>query len=107
MSDASAERQPADAGDSEGSTWRGESMAQARGIEILPERAAPARRLLCIRVHDDAAHQPQVDDEAAVADAMPRDAVTAAADGDREIQLAGEPDGGDRVYDVERTDDHL
>src|SRR5947209_11762827 len=82
-------------------------MALAGRIEILPERSAAARRDARLRIDDDLPHQPQVDDETPVADAVTRDAVAASAHGNRELRLAREPDSRSDVGDIEWPDDQL
>ena len=57
------------------------------------------------RVDADVVHPPEVDDEAAVGRRVADRAVTAAADGDLEVALATEADGGDDVVDVQGSDD--
>ena len=87
MPDPAAERQTGHAGIAEGAARRREAMAQTRGIEVLPERAAATRCCPLFRIDDDAAHQSQVDDERAVAHAVPGNAVAAAAHRDRQVLL--------------------
>ena len=107
VADPAAEREPTDARVAERSARRREPMPLTGGIEILPERAAAARRGPRLGVDRDTPHQAQVDHEAAVPDAVPRDAVAATPNGDRKICLAGERGGRDDVVDIERSDDQL
>ena len=60
-----------------------------------------ARRALGVDV--DGAHLGQVDDERAVGDGAAGDVVAAAADGERDVVLAGEGDGGDDVGGAARS----
>jgi hypothetical protein len=73
-------------------------------IEILPESASLAGRCTGVRIDDDLAHQPQVDDETFVANTVTGNAVTASAHGDRKIGNSCEPDRRDDVGDIERPD---
>jgi hypothetical protein len=105
--DAAAQRQSGDSGVAEGSARRREAVPLTGGVEILPERAAAACRRPRLRIDDDLAHQAQVDDEAPVADAMARDAVSTAADRDRKIRFAREPHSSDDVGEIDRPHDQL
>ena len=107
MADAAAEGQTGDAGVAEGAARRGEPVAQARRIEILPERAAATGCRPLFRIDRDTAHQPQVDDERTVAHAVPGNAVAAAAYSDRQLVLDGVGDRGHDVVHVERPHDQL
>ena len=107
VADAAAECQAADAGVAKGAARGREAVTQAGGIEVFPQRPAAAGRRPRLWIDRDAAHQPQVDDEPALADAVAGDAVAATANGDGQIPLAGERDRGDDVVDIERPDDQL
>jgi len=103
--DAASEREPRDAGITERATGGREPEPLAGWIEVLPERAATAGRRPALRIDGHPAHQPQVDDDAPVTDAVTCYTVSAAADGDRQIGSGGEQDGGHNVVDVERPSD--
>src|SRR6185437_17153789 len=102
-----AERQAGNAGVAEGSAGRRETVNLTRRIEVVPERTAAAGRRPLLRVDDDLAHEPQVDRDRSVADAVARDTVAAAADRYGQLSFAGELDGRDDVRRIQRTNDHL
>jgi hypothetical protein len=105
MSDASTKRQPGHPRVAERATRCCEAVPLARRVEVLPQRAASAVGGSSFRIHDDVAHQPQVDDKAPVTDAMAGDTVPATADGDRQIGRGSERDGRNHVVHVERARD--
>src|SRR5205807_8005981 len=69
--------------------------------------AAAARGGAGVGIDRDAAQEPQVDDQPALADAMAGNAVTAAPDRNRQIHLTGQRDRRDDVLDIEWADDQL
>jgi hypothetical protein len=79
----------------------------SRRVQILRECSTTDGRGPRLGIDDDLAQLPQVDDEAAVADAMTCDAVASSADGDRQIGLARKPESCDDIIDVERSHDQL
>jgi len=105
--DASAQSQAGDAGVTEGSAGRRQSVPLCGCVEVLPERPAAAGRRRQLRIDRDFAHQAQVDDETPVADAMTCDAVTSTADRHRKIGVACEPDRGHDIRDIQRSHDQL
>ena len=107
MADAAAEREPADAGVPERAAGKGEADTLTRWIDVLPKRAAAACNALRIAIDDDAAHQTEIDDHRTITDAMPGDAVTAAANGNGKIRLSGVRDCRNDVVDVEWSNDQL
>ena len=105
VADAAAEREPRDARVAEGAARRRQTVPLAHRVEVLPERAAAARRRPCVRIDIDLADQAEVDDQASVADAVARDAVSTAANGDGQLRLGGVTHGGGDVGHVEGTGD--
>ena len=107
MPETPAERQAGDARVAEGPAGRRETVNLTRRIEVVPERTAAAGRRPLLRVDDDLAHEPQVDRDRSIADAVARDTVAAAADRHGQVSFAGEPHGRDDVRGIQRTNDHL
>jgi hypothetical protein len=107
MPEAPAEREAGDARVAEGPSGCRETVNLARRIEVVPERTAAADRRPLLRVDDDLAHEPQVDGNRSIADAVARDTVAAAADRHGQVSLAGESHGRDDVRGIQRTYDHL
>ena len=107
MPETPAERQAGDACVAEGPAGRRETVNLTRRIEVVPERTAAAGRRPLLRVDDDLAHEPQVDRDRSIADAVARDTVAAAADRHGQVSFAGEPHGRDDVRGIQRTNDHL
>src|SRR4029453_2046205 len=107
MADSAAESKAGDAGVPERPTWRCEAVPETRGIEVLPERPAPARRGAGVRIDDAVAHEPQIHDDAAVADAVARDAVPASTHRQRKILITGKCNRCHHVADVERPHNQL
>src|SRR6058998_1740607 len=70
VSDAASEREPRNAGITERAARCREPVPLARRIEVLPERAAAAGRRPALWIDGHPAHQPQVDDDAPVTDAV-------------------------------------
>src|SRR6185295_17150871 len=107
MAETPAERQAGHAGVAEGPSRRRETVNLTRRIKVVPERTAAAGRRPLLRVDDDLAHEPQVDRDRSVADAVARDTVAPAADRHGQVSFAGEPHGRDDVRGIQRTNDHL
>jgi hypothetical protein len=78
-----------------------------RRIEVVPERTAAAGRRPLLRVDDDLAHEPQVDRDRSIADAVARDTMAAAADRYGQVSFAGELHGRNDVRGIQRPNDHL
>ena len=87
MPETTAERQAGDARVAEGPAGRREPVNLARRIEVVPERTAAAGRRPPLRVDDDLAHEPQVDRDRSITDAVARDTVAAAADRHGQVLL--------------------
>src|SRR3954454_15641957 len=107
MPETAAERKAGDACVAEGPAGRCETVNLGRWIEVVPERTAAAGRRLLLGVDDDLAHEPQVDRERAVADAVACDAVAATADRHGQVSLAGELHSRDDIRGIQRANDHL
>ena len=107
MSYASAERQPGDPGVAERSAGGGKPVTLAGRVEVFPERAALAGRSSRLGIDTHLAHQPQVDHQAAVTDAVSGDSVSSAAHRDREARSDRIAHSRDDVLDVERPHDEL
>src|SRR5580765_4353149 len=90
MPETTAERQAGDACVAERPAGRREPVNLTRRIEVVPERTAAAGRRPLLRVDNDLAHEPQVDRDRSVADAVACDTVAAAADRHGQVSLAGE-----------------
>jgi len=105
MSDTAAKRQPRHTGIAESAAGRREPVSLARRIEVLPQRAAATGRGSRLGIHDNLTHQPKVDDEAPVTDAMSSDSVSATANCDGQIGPCCERDRCDDVVDVQRPRD--
>ena len=97
---------PADAGVDEGPADDREVMRPRRGVDVLPERATvdahdPRRGV----DRDRAPHLAQVDDQGAVGHRVPGHAVPAAADRDRQAEVARGHDRRDHIVVVADADD--
>ena len=103
--EAATERQSGDARMADDTHRADEPMRVACRVELAEERPAAGASEAPRRVDADLVHPPKVDDQAAVGCRVPDGAVTTAADGDLEVALAAESDGGDDVVDVRRSDD--
>ena len=101
--DAAAEREPGDAGVGDDAADGGEPVRLGCGVELAPQHAAPGARRPGGGVDLDRAHRRQVDHEAVVAYRLAGDAVPAAAHGDLQLALAGEPQGGGDVGRARRS----
>ena len=105
--DAAVQRQPRDARMRDHPAGRGEAVHLALAVELRPERARRGDRDPALGVDAHAVHQAQVDQHPALVDrARARDAVPAAAHGDREAVRAREGDRGLDVGDAHAAHDH-
>ena len=95
--DPAAEREAGDARVGDDAADRGQAVFLRGGVEVAPQDTGSGASGPRFGVQLDRAHRRQVDHEAVVVDAQARDAVAAAADGDREVALAGEPERGGHV----------
>ena len=80
-------------------------MLLRRAVDVAETAAAAGAHEPALGVDLDVSELRQVDDDRPVADGVPGDAVAAAADGDRELVLAREADGGDHVGRPGTADD--
>ena len=94
---AAAQRQPADPRVGDGAAGRGEPERLRLVIQLAPEHAALRPGRAGARVHVDALHGGQVDDQATVVGAVARRPVTAAAHGHHD---AGRPCEVDRLLHI-------
>ena len=103
--DAAAEREAADAGGRDEPAGRCEPVCLGLVVDVGPDRAAADRRAAGGRVDANAAHRREVDHDPVVARREARDAVAAAAYGDREVVAARETDRRDHVGGAGAADD--
>jgi hypothetical protein len=94
---AAAQRQPADPRVGDGAAGRGEPERLRLMIELAPEHAALRPGRAGGRVHVDALHRGQVDDQATVVGAVARRSVAAAAHGHHD---AGRPCEVERLLHI-------
>jgi hypothetical protein len=97
VADPSAERKPGHTGGAHHASGSDKAECLCRRVEVEPRRASARARLPRARVDLDRPHRRQVDDDAAVADAVSRRVVPAATNGDFEPVRAGEVEGGGNV----------
>ena len=104
---APSERQTGDPGVGHDADRADEPDRLGLPVELAEERATvhPGRALGGVDPH--AVHPRQVDDDPVVAGREAGDAVAAAADGDRELLLTPEADGGDHVVGIRGPGDQL
>jgi len=98
-SDSAAERQSGDAGVGDDPPRDREPECLRLAIELSDQYPGLRPDGLCLGIDPDALHQPEVDDDAAVADGQPGEAVAAAAHGRLEARPAREPQRRDDVRD--------
>jgi hypothetical protein len=95
--DAAAEREPGNTAVADEPTRRRESERLRLVVELAPEHTGVHPRCALLRVDPNALHQPQVDDDAAVAHRVAGIAVPPAAHGDGTAGVAREPDSSHHV----------
>ena len=100
VGDAAAERQAGHAGLGHDPAGSGEPERRGDAIDVGPRGAALHVHGSIGGVDADAAHRREVDDEAVVDEGGACDVVAAAADGERQLVLGGEADGGRDVVGV-------
>jgi hypothetical protein len=98
--DAAAESQASDPGVGDDPTGRREPERLRLAVQLAPEDAGLSPRRAGSRVDPDPPHRPQVDDDAAVADRLPGEAVPPAADRNPQAAVAREPHSRDHVRDA-------
>ena len=103
--DTPAEGQPGDAGMADDPHGTDEPVLLGSDIELAEQRPAARPREAALGIDGHVVHPTEVDDDAAVGRRMPDRAVATATDGDLEVALAAEPDGGGDVVDARRSDD--
>src|SRR5262249_58588352 len=96
-SEPTSERQTCDAGRRDHPSGRGEAMELGLAIELAPRHAGPGSHRAAPGIDVDALHEGEVEHQAAVADGLPRHAVTAAADGKLQVACARESHGTDHI----------
>src|SRR3954470_23000351 len=89
--DAAAEREATDTGRRNQAAGCREAMRLGLDVDVAPGAAALDDRPATDRVHEHAAHQRQVDDDAAVDAREAGNRMPAAANRDFELLAAGEP----------------
>ena len=102
--DPAAERQAGDAGGRHDAAGRGEAMALGRGVEGAPSRPRGRFGNPLPGIDANEVHRRQIEHDA-VAGAVSRSTVAAAADGERKALGAGKVDPGDDVGAIEALDD--
>src|SRR5215472_15267654 len=105
MAKVAAQRQPADPGVADDPAGGGEGERLRGSVELAPQNAARGPGGAGRRVNADRLHQGEVDHDPAVADGVTGHRVPAAADGDKEVALAREPDGGRHIVRAGATGD--
>ena len=103
--DPAAEREAGDAGRRDETPGQRQPERLRFVIELSPGHAALSDDALGVRVHPDALHRGQIDDDPAVGRGEPREAVSTTANGDLELLAPRELDGGDDVGDAGAADD--
>ena len=91
VSDPAAERQPADPDAADGAARGGQPVPLRGEVQFRPDHAARRPGDARSRVDGHRLHVREIDHDAAVAHRMAEDRVPAAADGDRQLALAREP----------------
>ncbi len=103
--DPAAEREAGHTGRRDEAAGRGEPVRLGLVVDVGPDGAAADGRLSHGRVHAHAVHGREVDHHAVVAGREARDAVAAAADGDRQVVAPCKADGCDHVGRAGAADD--
>jgi hypothetical protein len=106
MADSSAEGQPGDPGRADDAAGRDEPEALGRRVEIEPRRTAIGAGGPGVAVDVDAAHQREIDHQAAVADAVSGGVVPTSAYGDLQRVRAGEVKGPRHIAGIQTAHDH-
>ena len=106
VADAAAQRQPADPGGRDDAARGGQTERISRGVHVAPGGAALDAGGLGQRVHPDAAHGGEVDDQRVVRRAESRHAVRPSPYRDCQVVLGREPHGSHHVTGVGRAHDH-
>ena len=104
--DPAAERQAANARVDDRATDDREVVAPRGSIDVLPASPAGDANDAGRRIDRDVAPIAQVDDQGLIGHRVARDAVSAAADRDREAEVVGRDDRRDHVVVVADPDDH-
>ena len=102
---SSAQREPADPGVADDPGRHRESVLLGGRVEVAEQRTALRASTSALRIDPDAVHPSEVDDQAALAHRVPREAVPSASDGDLQIMIAAVTDRRDHVLGA-RTSDH-
>ncbi len=105
VADPAAEGESPDSGRRDEARWRGHPECHRRVVDVAPRAAAVHAHRVAGGIHRRAAHGGQVDDERVVPDPEPAGVVPAAAHREIDSVLAGEPDAGDDVGDVDAAGD--
>ena len=105
VADAAAEGQPADAGGRDEAARGGQAEGVGGVVDVAPACPALDADRACLRIHPDAVHPREVDDQTVVDGAQPRSAVPTAAHRQRQLLLAGEVDRGDDIGHVDAAGD--
>src|SRR5262245_33553272 len=94
---APPERQPRDARGGDHAPWRRQAKGRSLPVEIAPRDPALGMDRLAQGIDAQAFHRTEVDDEAALAEAMTGRIVTATAHGHAHMVLPGKVDCGDYI----------
>ena len=95
--DAAAQGEAGDAGVGDDPAGRREPEGLCLAVQLAPEHPGLSPCRSRIRVHPDALHRSEVDDDPAIADGQSGEAVASAADRDREAGAPREPHRRDHV----------
>src|SRR5688500_15932437 len=100
VTDASAQRQPADSGSRDDPACGRHAEGVGAMVDLTPDAAAGDADRASGRIDPDSLHVREVDNDAVVADAEPGTVVTATANREQHVVLASEVDRGDDVSDI-------